>query len=459
MYKITLFADHRQLLHQEFLNTDLGYLYLSIPWDEIAASIPPPPAAMSGLGRKPWLDVRGGVALQILKHLMQLSDAKLMERLNTDWAMQLFCGIQLGPGQRINDLDLPSDWRVYLGEHMDTKRVQALLARHWKPHMQQMQTAGMDATCYESCIEFPTDVKLLWKGCGEIYKHIRFMRKRMKLRASRVNYGGMKKIFLQYQKCKKKTRKAEKKLRKKLLKFLARLIAQFDGLKKKHQFGFSKKKQKRIATVMHLYTQQHQKAYGIIEKIENRIVNIAKEYIRPIVRGKEVKKVEFGAKVNKLQVDGISFIEHLSYDAFNEGARLESTVRLHQEYFGKCGQVSADKIYATNANRKYCRKKGIVTNFIPKGKQKEEHKQQAALMRSLLDKERGTRLEGSFGNEKNHYLLEKVNARTQPTETIWIFFGIHTANAVNIAKRQEAKARKAAGKHPPPPELPLKKAA
>lgn len=80
-------------------------------------------------------------------------------------------------------------------------------------------------------------------------------------------------------------------------------------------------------------------------------------------------------------------------------------------------------------------------------------------MRILLDKERSARLEGSFGNEKNHYLLKKVNARTQPTETVWIFFGIHTANAVGIARRMEARQRAQQQKHPPPPELPLKKAA
>lgn len=458
MRQITLLAEHPGLLHQEFLSTDLGYLYLVVPWDELAGHIPAPPSSVSGLGRKPWVGVRGGIALQILKHCFQTSDAKLMDRFNTDWAIQLFCGIQLRPGQKIKDRDLPSDWRVYLGQYMDINKMQKSLAKHWKPHMQQTQTAGTDATCYESYIEHPTDIKLIWKGCAELYGHIQWMRKKKKLRASRVNYSGMKKAFTNYQKTKKKTHKAEKKLRRKLLKFLARLIEQFDGLKNKYGFGFSRRKQRRIATVMSLYKQQHDKAYGIIEKIENRIVHIAKEYIRPIVRGKEVKKVEFGAKVNKLQVDGISFIEHLSYDAFNEGIRLQSTVRLHHEYFGKCGQVSADKIYATNANRKYCRQKGIVTNFQPKGRQKEEHKEQAALMKRLLDKERGTRLEGSFGNEKNHYLLEKVNARTKNTETVWIFFGIHTANAVNIARRIEAKEHQAE-QHPPPPELPLKKAA
>ncbi len=51
-----------------------------------------------------------------------------------------------------------------------------------------------------------------------------------------------------------------------------------------------------------------------------------KPYLPPIVRGKEVQKVEFGAKVNKFQVDGIGFLKHISFDAYNEGTRLQSTI-------------------------------------------------------------------------------------------------------------------------------------
>ena len=34
-------------------------------------------------------------------------------------------------------------------------------------------------------------------------------------------------------------------------------------------------------------------------KVSDRIVSIDRHYVRPIVRGKEIKSVEFGAKVNK----------------------------------------------------------------------------------------------------------------------------------------------------------------
>lgn len=65
-------------------------------------------------------------------------------------------------------------------------------------------------------------------------------------------------------------------------------------------------------------------------------------------------------------------------------------------------------------------------------------------MSSVLNKERGVRLEGSFGNEMNHYLLQKINARNQLTEKCWIFFGIMTANASIITNRRQQALKKAA---------------
>jgi hypothetical protein len=43
--------------------------------------------------------------------------------------------------------------------------------------------------------------------------------------------------------------------------------------------------------------------------------------------------------------------------------------------------------------------------------------------------------EGSFVTEKQHYGLDKVKARIEKNEILWIFFGVHMANAVRIAKR------------------------
>ncbi len=433
-----LLFSHQQLLSQRFLQTDLGQLYLSIPFQELSQTIPIPKRDISGKGCKPWFAVQGGIALQILKHYLGLSDEMLIERINTDWSMQYFCGIQLHATEKIKDTDLPSRWRSYIGMHLDIDAMQKEFATAWKKDISHPNISSQDATCYESKISFPTPVKLLWDCCNKTYNSYQNMRKGLKLRISRCHYEDRKKEFLSYQKTKKKTKRAQKKLIKKLLKFLLRLLQLHKEIIAKYNITLAIKQQAQMLTITKVYEQQHQKVYGNGAPIKNRIVSLSKPYIRPIVRGKENKAVEFGAKVNKLQVDGISFIEHFSYDAFNEGTRLKNGIALHQQLFNcKCTHHSADKIYATNANRSHCTQHKIVTNFEPKGKQKAAHVEQSKNMRAVLNKERGTRLEGSFGNEKNHYLLQKVNAKNAITEKCWIFFGMMTANASIITNRRQ----------------------
>ena len=100
-----------------------------------------------------------------------------------------------------------------------------------------------------------------------------------------------------------------------------------------------------------MYRQQknHFRNNGSRESIPNRIVSLSKPHLRPIVRGKEVKSVEFGAKVNNILVDGISFIEKLS---FNEGTRLVHCLKMHKRLFGvEAKKVGGDTGYAGTENR------------------------------------------------------------------------------------------------------------
>ncbi len=84
--------------------------------------------------------------------------------------------------------------------------------------------------------------------------------------------------------------------------------------------------------------------------------------------------------------------------------------------FDKCTHHSVDKRNATNNNTTFCTVNIIVTNFEPVGKQKAAHADQLKTMRGALNMDRGTRLEGSFDNEKNHYQLNKINAPNAVTE-------------------------------------------
>jgi hypothetical protein len=425
----------------QFFTTPLGRLYQAIPFSALAEQIPKPKGELSGKGCKPFFDVRGGMALQVLKAYYRLSDAGLIELLNANWQMQLFCGMQLHTGEHIRDKDMVGRWRRYLSHYLDIDRLQLLCAAYWKPWMKHPHLGLCDATVFESSIAYPTDAGLLWKSCCMLYGFIQQIRKQAGLRKSRINHHKRKQRYLALALFKKKSYRKNKTTCKYLLHYLQHLLEALQQLMQQHPSApLASWQLQRLQTIKALKGQQPLQLRG--EKIEGRIVSLHKPYVRPIVRGKQTKPVEFGCKVHMLQIDGINFIEQLSYENFNEGTRLKSTIALQQRYCGSCHQLGADRIYATNANRKYCTSQHIATSFTAKGKEGKQVEQKAA-MRSVLAKVRGTHLEGSFGNEKNHYCLDKIKARSKPTEKVWIFFSVLCCNAVQIARRiQEEKKNK-----------------
>jgi len=68
-----------------FIQTDLGRLYVAIPFEQLASQVPAPKQKLSGRGCKPWFDMKGAIGLLILKHYTNFSDEMLIERINTDW--------------------------------------------------------------------------------------------------------------------------------------------------------------------------------------------------------------------------------------------------------------------------------------------------------------------------------------------------------------------------------------
>ena len=54
------------------------------------------------------------------------------------------------------------------------------------------------------------------------------------------------------------------------------------------------------------------------QSIEARIVSLSQPHIRPIVRGKAGKPVEFGAKLSASYIEEYVFLDRISWDNFNE---------------------------------------------------------------------------------------------------------------------------------------------
>ena len=424
------FASEKYL--EAFKTIDLGELHASIPWTALVRDVGRRLGTKSK-GPKPYFDLRAKLALMILKPYFSCSDHQLMERLRTDWSVQFFCNVYI----RIED-ELPNykviKIRCELSQVLDLQALQKEFATSWSDDMQEKHVSLSDATCYETSMRYPTDEKLLWEGCEWIYKES------LGIRRPRSKYKEQKQKQLAFQKSRRKTYKMKRGRQRSLIYLLDKLINQYLTIESgyEHEFLVLPSMQRRFQTTIKMLAQQRTMFETGEDKVPNRIVSLDKDYIRPIIRGKETKRVEFGAKVNMIQVDGLNFIEHLNFEAFHEGNRLKSGIHLHQKLFGKCTHIAADSIYGTNENRKYCKRNTIQTSFVRKGRAGKNETQRSQ-MQSILSKQRATRMEGSFGTEKNHYGLNRVKARTEKTEILWIFFGVMTSNAVKIAKRRKKK--------------------
>jgi hypothetical protein len=125
-----------------------------------------------------------------------------------------------------------------------------------------------------------------------------------------------------------------------------------------------------------------------IHTIDDRIVSLHMPFVRPIVRGKAKADVEFGAKLAISIKDGFSYMESLSFDAFNEGTTLIQSVENYRKKFGCYPEaVMADKIYRTRDNLQYCKKHHIRLSGPPLGRPKndaETLKEQRKLENKIL---------------------------------------------------------------------------
>jgi hypothetical protein len=258
----------------------------------------------------------------------------------------------------------------------------------------------------------------------------------------RTKYNDIEKANLAYKKQRKHTHKQTRKMIMRLLALLGKILGEIRRQMRVHpdEELLNAKQLDMLETITRVYRQQknHFKSGDSRESIPNRIVSVIKPYIRPIVRGKETKTVEFGAKYNNILIDGISFIEKQSFNAFNEGTRLKHCVSLSEKLTGVLvKKIGGDQSYSRNDNRTFCKENKIETSFTQKGRTGKIEVKNAT--KRDLARVRATAMEGSFGTQKEHYGLRKIAARIKSTEILLIFFGIHTANVVNLARRESVQ--------------------
>jgi hypothetical protein len=127
-------------------------------------------------------------------------------------------------------------------------------------------------------------------------------------------------------------------------------------------------------------------------------------------------------------IDDISFVDELSWDAFNEGNRMETYVEMFRRRFGFYPrEVLADRIYCTRDNRTMLRgrRKGIILKTKPLCRH-------SALSIHVSHGERNP-IEGKFGQAKTAYGLGRIKARLKETSESWIAGIFMVLNLVKLA--------------------------
>lgn len=297
----------------------------------------------------------------------------------------------------------------------------------------------IDASCTPADITYPTDLKLLGEAREKTEDfvdklHAPFVGQKRKPRTYRQE---ARKRFLAIAKQKKAGKRKIRKAIGQQLRYLRRNLNHIDRmLREGASLNQLTKYQLKCLHVIHeVYRQQEEMYRERTHRIADRIVSISQPHVRPIMRGKAGKRVEFGAKISISHLPGgLVSLDRLSWDAYNEGSDLVAQAEGYRERYGYYpSSIHADTIYRTRANRAYCKEHGIRLSGKPLGRPRKETGENKELLKEqkkqiLADERDRIPVEGKFGNAKRKGTLERIMAKLMDTAESVIHVGIVTLN-------------------------------
>jgi hypothetical protein len=434
---------------ERLLNPNNRWVILAhlIPWDEIC-SLYLKEVKLSNTGRPP-LGPRVVLGSMIIKHLCNLDDREAVDQISENIYMQYFLGYSSFTNEAPFDASLFVDFRKRLGmENVNAinekivtlktsfeERKAKTTVFSPKDHLENKDPEDdnkgriiFDATACPQDIAYPTDLDLLSDSREKAEELIDLLYDpALHKRKPRTYRKVARKRYLKTAQKKNKSRKDICKAVGSQLRFLSRNIRSINKLLDAYdRIPFEPKDYKYFLVINTLCEQQKQMFDQQSHSIEHRIVSIHQPHVRPIVRGKSQAKVEFGAKIHVSLINGISFLDELSWDAFNEGSHMMDYVERYRKRFGFYPrEVLADQIYCTRANRAALKEKGIKLLAKPLGRP-------SAVSIHLSPGERNP-IEGKFGQAKTGYGLNRIKARLKGTSETWIASIILVLNLVKLA--------------------------
>lgn len=386
------------------------------------------------------------LGLMIGQMITKESDRQIVDSFHENPYFQCFCGedsFRMKLEKSVIHHSLLSKRRRRLGEKFIQEFEDELLVILKEKGLIKTESLILDATVFQSNIRYPSDVKLLnevrdW-GCKMLLKFKNVLDPSRKIRTYRAS---AEKVFLRFQKTKRKTSLFIRKSRNQMLRFVNRNLGQLDTLiaeiESKSTVLHSDVKgwvlaqaKERLTVAKEIYAQQLSMSKTKGRRIANRIVSFHQPQIRPIVRGKEGVSVEFGAKAHVSLVGGFAFLDHCSFDAFHEGTLLPDSLAQYEKRFEKKPEtVLADQLYATRANRLILKNANIESSFRPIGRPPDIPNPQRNQNKILARRRHGQRnfIEATFGHLKQRFNLGKIKFRIPDGPHIQIRLGLIAAN-------------------------------
>ncbi len=341
----------------------------------------------------------------------------------------LLPGVVEAPTESIKDEDVKPEEKFENNTKSQSSIEQPPLKEEAVPHAGELI---VDATACPQDIRYPTDLNLLNDAREKSEELIDFLCGLKKgITKPRTYREIARKQYLKVAQKKHKTKKEIRAAIKNQLSCLHRNINHIHTLLLLfEEIPFKKNRYKYFLVIQTLYDQQSEMHKKRVHSIDDRIVSIHQPHVRPIVRGKQNAKVEFGAKIDITITNGFAFLEESSWDPYNEGTTLMATVERYRKRTG-CypKKIFADKIYCNRANRKALKELKIELVAKPLGRPSK------AMEPNHIRPGDRNPVEGKFGQAKTTYGLNRVKARLSNTSLSWIATIIMVLNLVKLTGR------------------------
>jgi hypothetical protein len=278
----------------------------------------------------------------------------------------------------------------------------------------------VDATIFPENIRYPNDISLLNEAREWIVKEIKLIGKYLGEKV-RTRCREARKAYLNFAKKKMRSFKAIKRAKKQMIQFVRRNIRQAKELMKRIDNKVSYGIRKRLEIAEKIFKQQQEMYKLNKQRIEDRIVSFHKEYVRPMKRGKAGKEVEFGPKGALSLVGGYLFLDRFSYDNFCEASEdvvREQIGNYEKRFKEKPQSFTGDRLYGTLKNRELMKEEGIRGSFVALGKRAKREMSNSKWFKKK-QRERN-RIEGAFGNGKEHYGLGRILYKGKEMAEVWV---------------------------------------